>query len=318
MCRHLRTILSLPVFATLAGLLLAPALSAWAQEATQEPDASDDAEAAESQLAVENPVADALAEADALYALRAEGAKDGRAAADPIAKAVAAYEEAFAEAPENLEIAWKLLRAIHYQGDYATDGREAKQAIFERGREVMEATLEHLAERVGGRESLDELPADQFAEHFSEPEVARIYFWGAVNWGLWGEVFSKMKAARQGVAKRLRDYAEIVIALDPGYEDAGGHRLLGRLHTEAPKIPFVTGWINRDTALSSLREAVEIGPEDPYNRFYLADALIKFDKKAHAEALEILRQLETTEPREHKPVPDAYILRQARELLATQ
>lgn len=259
-----------------------------------------------------------LAEADALWERRAEGAADGRARPEPIAAAVAAYEKAYAADPTHLEAAWKLLRALHFQGDYATDEREAKQAIFERGREVMEAALNQLGERVGGREALDEMVPEKFAEVFPEPEVAKIYFWGAINWGLWGEVFSKMKAARQGVAGRLRDYAVNVIAAAPEYEDGGGYRLLGRLHTEAPKIIFVTGWIDRDLAISSLRDAVRVGPNDPYNQFYLADALIKYDASKKAEALEILERLKDVKPRVDKPVGDAYILGEARKLLAGQ
>ena len=39
---------------------------------------------------------------------------------------------------------------------------------------------------------------------------------------------------------QIRDYAAVSVALDPQIENGGGHRVLGRLHTEAPKIPFIT------------------------------------------------------------------------------
>ena len=35
-------------------------------------------------------------------------------------------------------------------------------------------------------------------------------------------------------------------------QDAAGHRVLGRLHTLAPKVPFFTGWVDRDKAVAEL------------------------------------------------------------------
>ena len=57
-------------------------------------------------------------------------------------------------------------------------------------------------------------------------------------------------------------YSETLIALDERYEDAGGHRILGRLHTLAPKVPFVTGWVDHGKAVSELRRAVALGPDN--------------------------------------------------------
>lgn len=234
-----------------------------------------------------------------------------------IGAAVAAYEAALALDPARLEAQWKLLRALYFEGDYTTEGQGARRAVFDRGREVGEAAFDHLAERVGGRKALDTLTPETARERFAAtPEVARLYFWSAVHWGLWGEAFGKMAAARQGVARRLDDAAEIVIALDPAYEDAGGHRLLGRLHSEAPKIPFVTGWISREKAIAELRRAVALAPYEPFNGFYLAEALLDHGPaSSRAEALELLRRLSAQGPRPEKPVEDERIRREARERL---
>ena len=48
-------------------------------------------------------------------------------------------------------------------------------------------------------------------------------------------------------------FSEVVIDIDEEIEEAGGHRVLGRLHSEAPKLPFFTGWVDRKTAVSELR-----------------------------------------------------------------
>jgi len=260
---------------------------------------------------------DPLARGDAAWARRAEGQENGRAAVAPISEAVDAYEEALRRQPENLEVMWKLLRALYFRGEFTTDDPDAKQEIFDRGRQVSEASLDRLAARVGGREKLDEMTPEELCEAFREvPEAVPIYYWGGVHWGLWGEVFGKIAAARQGVGQRIRDDSLVVIGLaPPEYEDAGGYRLLGRLHTVAPKIPFFTGWIDRETAIRELRRAVEIGPDEPYNAFYLADALLQYQKNRKHEAIKLLRELSALEPRPRKLVEDSNIRERARALL---
>src|SRR5215211_8907685 len=92
---------------------------------------------------------DPIAAGDAAWARRAEGRQGDRAAAGPINEAVAAYERAVKEQPDHLEGYSKLLRALHYKGDYAVHAKEGKQQVFGRGREVVEAALERIGRRAG-------------------------------------------------------------------------------------------------------------------------------------------------------------------------
>ncbi len=261
-------------------------------------------------------IAEAIARGDDAWQRRGEGHVDGRAVPGPIGEAVAAYEEALAADPSNLEAIWKLLRSLYFQGDYTTRDNDGKKRIFGRGREVAEAALDLLAERVGGRKALDKMAPEELAEPFPEPEVARIYFWATANWGLWGQAYGKMAAARQGVAGKVRDWTEVVLALDPGYDEGGGYRVRGRLHTEAPKIPFITGWVDHKSAIVDLRHVVELYPGKPLGRLYLADALLRFDKRKKDEALAILRELAELQPRTEMVVEDYFVRREARKLLA--
>jgi len=261
--------------------------------------------------------AEALARGDAAWARRAEGAEAGRAAPGPIGEAIAAFEEAVRAAPESLEARWKLLRALYFQGDFVARDAAAKRQVFDRGRRAFEEALALPAPRVGGRERLDALPPAEVARVFADsPDVARLYFWGAVNWGLWGEAFGKIAAARQGVGGRLLRYSQIVVALDPLYDDAGGRRLLGRLHAEAPKIPFLTGWVDRKIALAELARAAAEGPADPFNRLYLAEAILNYAPERRQEALSLLRQVSEVEPRPDELVEDAAARERAAALLA--
>ncbi len=267
-------------------------------------------------LAAEGEPNAAVAAGDAAWARRAEGHQGDRALAGPISEAVAAYERAVKEQPERLEGIWKLLRALHYKGEYATSAREGKQQVFARGKEVAEAGLERLVRRLGGRENLDAMTPAQAAKAVSGiPEAKPLHLWAAVHWGLWGDVFGRMAAARQGVGDRVRRYAEILIALDERYEDAGGHRILGRLHALAPKVPFFTGWVDRGEAVSHLRRAVAFGPDNLDNHLFLAEALLEHQPARSAEARDILRRLLARRPAPELAVEQERTLVNARALL---
>jgi tetratricopeptide (TPR) repeat protein len=261
---------------------------------------------------------DPIAAGDAAWARRAEGHQGARAVPGPVDEAIAAYERAVKEQPDRLEGSWKLLRALHYKGDFTTDSNDAKQKIFARGKEIAEAGIDRLAKRTSGsREKLDALTPAQAAKAVAAvPEAKPLFLWSAVHWGLWGDVFGRLAAARQGVGDKVRRYAEILIALDERYEDAAGHRVLGRLHTLAPKVPFVTGWVDRDKAVSELRRAVALGPDNFDNHVFLAEALFEYQPAKAAEARDVLRRLIVRQPTPGLVVEQEKSLVNARALLA--
>jgi tetratricopeptide (TPR) repeat protein len=269
---------------------------------------------------------DPVSTGDAAWARRADGHQGERAMAGPIDEAIAAYERAVKEKPDRLEAYWKLLRALHYKGDYtvAVQAREERQKVFGHGREVFEAALGQIARRTGKK--MDELTPQQVAALVSAegakgakggiPEAPALYLWGAIHWGLWGDSYGRLAAARQGVGDKVRRYGEIALAIDERYDRAAAHRLLGRLHTLAPKVPFVTGWVDRDEAVSQLRRAVALAPEDLFNQVYLADALLQHFPQKAAEAKEILRRVLQKKPDPQRVVEDERALAEARRLLA--
>ena len=262
--------------------------------------------------------ADSIAAGDAAWARRADGHQGARATPKPVDEAIAAYERAVKEQPERLEGAWKLLRALHFKGDFTTDSNDARQKAFARGKEVAEAAIDRLAKRTAGsRQKLDAMSPAQAAKAVAGvPEARPLYLWAAVHWGLWGDVFGRLAAARQGVGDRVKTYSETLIALDERYEDAGGHRILGRLHTLAPKVPFVTGWVDRCKSVSELRRAVALGPDNLDNHVFLAEALFEYQPGKAAEAREILRRVLARQPVPELAVEQARSLADARALLA--
>jgi tetratricopeptide (TPR) repeat protein len=259
---------------------------------------------------------EALARGDAAWERRAQGHRGGRALSGPVDQAIAAYGEALAARPADLTARSRLLRALYFRGDLVATDRDARRRAFERGRDVAEAGIDRLAARAGGRARLDEMtPAAAARALAGVPQAADIHLWAAVHWGLWGDAFGRLAAARQGVADKVRRYSEVTAALDERFEAAGGHRILGRLHAEAPRVPFVTGWVDREQAVSHLRRAVALAPDEPYNQLFLAEALLAHFPARKAEALAILRRVVAAPPPADRIVEVEKARADARELL---
>ncbi len=236
---------------------------------------------------------------------------------EPIAKAVAAYEEALSADPENFWLYPKLMDALYFQGFYIVEKKRQQRPIFDRLLELSSRALELAEEGSGRREELAGMTPEQQAEILRQvPEAAEAHFWAAAAWGLWGMSHSVWSALRAGVIHKVREHASMVVLLDESIHDAGGLRVLGRMHTRTPKVPFLTGWIDRKEGLSLLRRAVSVSRQDPQTLLFLAEAILEHDGKEHREeALELLRELDRRSPRPEELYEDSEVLREARELL---
>lgn len=259
---------------------------------------------------------DANSRGDAAWECRAEGQVDGVPRPGLIGESIAAYEAVLATDPGALDARWKLQRALYFRGEYVPGDAAARLSAFRRGRDLGEQGLDLLAVSIGGRRVLDALTPEELTAQLEDPRAAaRVYFWTAVHWGLLGRTSGTMVALREGVARKVRDYAERVTALDETIESGGGHRLLGRLHFEAPRIPFVTGWVSKDRAVTELARAYELAPDDLLNQLYLAEALLEHEPTRRAEALALLRQIAAATPRSEYLVEDLAVVADARHLL---
>jgi len=261
---------------------------------------------------------DLMARGDAAYLRRAEGHSGAVARAEPVGEAIAAYEELLTQDPENLEARWKLLRSLYYQGEHVLQDDDERLALYETAREIADLGREQLALAAGLGDDPDSMKTDKLAAALADTtDSAQIYFWSAVHWGLWGQYRGKMAAAKEGVAKKIRNFSEVVIEIDEEMEEAGGHRVLGRLHSEAPKLPFFTGWVNRKTAVSELRRGIELAPDALLTRYYLAEALLEHFPDQEQEALNLLNDLAQREPDPAFAVEQTKVIEDAKTLLAS-
>jgi tetratricopeptide (TPR) repeat protein len=256
-------------------------------------------------------VAAAIADGDAHYARRAEGAHGGTADPREADLAIQAYRRAWAASPGDLDALAHLLRALHFRGAFCGADLPSRKKIFDEGRLLGQAAVDQLEKGVEARSA-----AERLAVLRATPGAAGAYYWTAAHLGQWALARGTFAAARAGVAGRLRSLAETVIALDPALEEGGGYRLLGRLHHQAPRIIFVTGWVSKTKAIEYLRKSYALGPTNPVTWFFLGDALLDGDASLADEGRGFLRKCIDTPPRADYVVESAYYADLARARLA--
>ena len=255
--------------------------------------------------------------ADRAWYRRDEGHVGARANPNKISEAIAGYEKA-AEASENVEPRWKLARALFFKAKLTGLDRDEQLALYERARAAGDQAIAILRRHAPGEPLPEATSTRRIAAALArDRDAAPAYFWAAVAWGEWGLLAGKLRGAKAGAAKRIRDAAATVVALDPGFEEGGGYRVLGRLHQRAPRIPYVTGWVSRAEGLRNLRLAVRTAPKNFVNRHFLAEALAADGSAGRAEAIRIEKELVADAPSPGHLVEDLSIQEEAkRNLLA--
>ena len=209
---------------------------------------------------------------DQHWAMRAEGHQGGRAQAAHIDAAIAAYQRAVAQRPNDLEPRWKLMRAIRFKGAYVAATNEAKKPIYTQGKKAGEEALAVAARHQG-------------------PGVAEVYLWDSVLWGEWALAYGKLAAVREGAADRIRREATVAMKLDAKLEGGAAPRVLGRLHDQTPRVPFMTGWASSKEAVRFLNESLKIDPANKITKVFLAEAMVSNDSDSKPAAIAILRDV---------------------------
>ncbi|MDT8317067.1 MAG: hypothetical protein RQ824_03615 [bacterium] len=203
-----------------------------------------------------------ISQGDRYYAGRAEGNKGNVAAKEPIAKALAAYIEAYEAGAKSPDLAVKILKSSYFYSVNTDIESDEKKAVLQRAIDI-------------GSEMIEK-----------HPDHAALNYQMAGCWGTWGEVNGIIASARKGVADKVKLFAEKVVRLDPALEEGGGFRTMGRLHFKAPYIPFILSWPDKEEAIRFYVKAIERGPQNLTNHLFYAESLYK--EKAYKEALDHL------------------------------
>ena len=253
-----------------------------------------------------------MQEGDRAWALRAETSVEERARPDQIETAIRAYRATLESDGDSIAAAWKLLRAYHYAIDFTTLDEEGQEVHLDQAIALVETSLARFDIGEANKAATPSAAADQ----------ARLYFWSAIAWGARAQRVGLLTIVREGVATRMHDYAERALALDPSVDRGGPLRLLSRLHATLPRVPFVSGWVDRDYALPLAEQAFALDPAHPGNRLVLALALLEAPAQGgsdrEAEAMDLLRGISDMPPRTEALVEDLAVRRQAAEELSAR
>ena len=238
---------------------------------------------------------------------RAEGSQNGRAKADQINAAIAAYQKAVTADPNDLDPRWKLLRALRFKGAYVAATNDEKKQIYAQAKRSGDEAMKVLDKRLAakGINSPSKASEKQVAEAAKTISGApEIFLWDSINWGEWALAYGKFAAAREGAADRIRREATIANLVDPKLEGGSPSRVLGRLHDQTPRIPFLTGWASSRDAVRFLNDSLKIDPANKITIVFLAEAMVNNNSDARPQAVQMLKNAVAT------PIDTNYVVEQ--------
>jgi tetratricopeptide (TPR) repeat protein len=235
-----------------------------------------------------------VADGDQQWAVRAEGHQAGKAKPAHVDAAIAAYQKAVAQNANDLDARWKLLRAVRFKGMYVASSADEKKAVYNQGKDAGKQAIALLEKQLAakGVKSLTDASEKQVADAARAiPGAGEIFLWDAINWGEWALVYGKMAAVREGAADRIKREATIAMLIDPKLEDGAPARVLGRLHDQTPRVPFITGWASSKEAVRLLNESIKIDPANKITRVFLAEAMVSNNSDTKPQAVQILKEV---------------------------
>jgi len=231
--------------------------------------------------------------------------------------AVEGWREAARSAPARLDWAQRRIEALWFAAHFGAGDRGERDAWLDEAVAAADAAVAEVDRRAGVAGRHLELAARARALA-SVPEAGDVHFFAAIAWGEWGTARGWIAAATRGVAGRLREHAELAAALAPDLRCGGGLRLLGRVHATMPRLPLVTGWVDRRRGLELLRAALASSRDEPRNLLFLAEAILDQQPARREEALALLGELARRAPDPDEVVEQSETLARARELLADE
>ena len=226
----------------------------------------------------------------ALFNQRLEGSVKSSAKPEPITNAISHFRYALKNSATETDAELYLLKSYYFRGKYVHKNKEKQKADFNRGKELGENYIKKY------------------------PDSASFRYWYLVNLGSWSEVYGIITAARKGVADLMKEHSEIIISLDPEYENGGGYFMLGAVHFKSPYIPFFLSWPDNSDAIKYLTKALNIGEATPNQKVYLAQALYKDGQKNRA--IDMLKEVANMQPSTEETVRDWEQIELAKQLLS--
>ena len=190
------------------------------------------AEPAVSALPSGRSAAESIAQADELYAQRADVMK--------VRQGLIALRQAAAEHATNYEVAWRVSKYNYYLGSHTTDETEQEKA-FHDGTEAGKLAVKLNTDRPEG------------------------HFWLGANYGGNAEISTLAGLAEIEDIKREM---EAVLKIDESFQSGSAYMALGQVYLKAPRI--LGGDVGK--AIEYLEKGLKFGPNNAPLRLRLAEA----------------------------------------------
>ena len=176
--------------------------------------------------------AESIAQADELYAQRADVMK--------VRQGLIALRQAAAEHATNYEVAWRVAKYNYYLGSHTTDETEQEKA-FHDGTEAGKLAVKLNNDRPEG------------------------HFWLGANYGGNAEISTLAGLAEIEDIKREM---EAVLKIDESFQSGSAYMALGQVYLKAPRI--LGGDVSK--AIEYLEKGLKFGPNNALLRLRLAEA----------------------------------------------
>jgi tetratricopeptide (TPR) repeat protein len=181
------------------------------------------------------PAAEAIAEADQLYAGRTDLVK--------IRRGVVALRQAQAEDQANYDLAWRLAKFNYYLGAHTPEPTERDKAFH------------------------DGVEAGKLAVKLQDGKPDG-HFWLGANYG--GKAQTSMLSGLSEIDD-IKHEMETVLKLDEKYQSGSAYMVLGQVYLEAPGI--LGG--DTQKAIQYLEKGLRFGPDNSLLRAHLAEAYVE-------------------------------------------
>ena len=189
------------------------------------------------------PAAEAIAEADQLYA--------GRSDLGKVREGIVSLRQAQADDSTNYELAWRLAKFNYFLGSHTSESSEQEKA-FREG-----------------------IAAGKLAVQLQDGKPDG-HFWLGANYG--GNAKLSVLAGLSDF-EDIRREMETVLKLDEKYQSGSAYMALGQLYLEAPRV--LGG--DAQKALGYLEKGAQIGPDNALLRWHLAAAYNELHRNDDAQ-----------------------------------
>jgi hypothetical protein len=172
-----------------------------------------------------------------------------------------------------------------YQGLLATVGADRALILARLGR-----TCFLLGQLVPESQAMGyDLQGQTYAETLIREEPNRVegHYWLALN--LCGQADVGGKLLGRKLLPRILEELQRAAALEAAFDQAGAHRVLGRIYYEAPGWPLSVGDMQKSR--QHLQAAVHLSPATSTNHLYLAETLLRLNEAslARQELAQVLK-----------------------------